>query len=295
MEQQYFQLNLGDLSWSDWTSFTKTATLKSVTSRPGFYRIRAEKCNELVYIGQTGRNLRERLKQLQKGTFAEAMPFNDPHTAAPNLWVWHNEGIGEYECSVAVLECDYQKRQVIEDYILWLSRSEAGRSTLCNHGNFHPNYNKSSDKKKGIIGGKINSEYSQTEQFFSTGRTPLTFKPDPLSLNWMDLNWSHPEPLLPVIVKQLQNCSGIYKIISKAKNQVIYIGESGEIKKRLLGHSKSPLGHSESELLFSHVYLSTETTSVHRHEIETDLIGGFYHEYHIAPLRQYNPIKGKAE
>ncbi len=291
MEQHYFQLNLGGLSWSDWTAFTKTATLKSLTSRPGFYRIRAEKCNELVYIGQTGRNLRERLKQLQKGTFAESMPFNDPHTAAPNLWVWRNEGIGEYECSVAVLECDYQTRQVVEDYILWLSRSEAGRSTLCNHGNFHSNYVKSSSQKQGRIGGKINPLYPQTEQFCSYGTKPLKFKQDALSLDWMNLDWCIPEQLLPGVVKKMKKGRGFYKIISTGTNRVIYIGESGEIKNRLMAHSRSPLADSEAELLFSYVYLSQENTSVHRHEIETDLIAGFYHEYHIAPLRQYSPIK----
>lgn len=199
MEQKYFQLDLGGLSWSDWTSFTKTSTLKSVTSRPGLYRIRAEKCNELVYIGQTGRNLRERLKQLQKGTFAESMPFNDPHTAAPNLWVWRNEGIGGYECSVAVLECEVQTRQVVEDYILWISRSEAGRSTLCNHGNFHSNYVKSSNQTQSRIGAKINPVYPQTEQFCSSGTKPLTFKQDALSLEWMNLDWSISEKLLPEV------------------------------------------------------------------------------------------------
>jgi hypothetical protein len=39
----------------------------------------------LAYIGQTGRSLRQRVCALVHGTLADAMPFNDPHTAAPRL------------------------------------------------------------------------------------------------------------------------------------------------------------------------------------------------------------------
>ena len=52
----------------------------------GFYRLRVTDGASLAYIGQTGRSLRERLRALRLGTFAELMPLNDPHTAASAHW-----------------------------------------------------------------------------------------------------------------------------------------------------------------------------------------------------------------
>jgi hypothetical protein len=65
------------------------------------YRIQPVGGHELVYIGQTGRSLRERLMTLRRHSMAIEMPFNDPHTAAPSLWALHDAEHMEFACSAA--------------------------------------------------------------------------------------------------------------------------------------------------------------------------------------------------
>ena len=47
----------------------------------------------LIYIGQTGRSLRERTMTLRNhsGRDRNNPPWNDPHTAAPALWAFRIE------------------------------------------------------------------------------------------------------------------------------------------------------------------------------------------------------------
>jgi hypothetical protein len=113
------------------------------THNSGVYRIRIAKEPCLAYIGQTGRNLRERGRTLALRTLDTPMPFNDPHTAAPNLWAWHDAAGYQFECSVASNHLNDAERQILECYLLWQYRLEKGESTLCNHGRFHQEYRKS--------------------------------------------------------------------------------------------------------------------------------------------------------
>lgn len=266
--------------------------LSRMTSGPGLYRVRASMCDALVYLGQTGRNLRQRLMQLQRGTFLEgSMPFNDPHTAAPNLWVWRNEGIGAYECSIVELNGDKQLRQVTEDYLLWLARVEAGCSTLCNHGKFHPGYIKPSNRKQGRIGERIRSISISISEFSKADAPPLLYRPNPLSQDWMTLQWSSPERLVSENIKKLESQNGVYKLIDGRVDEVIYIGESSAIKNRLISHIKPMSMEWGTELLYSYVYLAHDATAVQRHQLEVDLIGGFYHQFKMPPKRQYKPLQ----
>jgi len=249
-------------------------------------------CETLVYLGQTGRNLRQRLRQLQRGTFSDGpMPFDDPHTAAPNLWAWRHEGIGDYECSVVELNGDLQFRQVTEDYLLWLARGDAGCSTLCNHGKFHPGYSKSSNRKGGRVGEKINPISISISQFNKADISPLPYCPDPLSQNWMTLQWSSPERLISENVKSLDSRNGLYKLIDGRRTEMIYVGESSKLKNRLTSHIKPMLMEWGNEILYSYVYLAHDTTAVQRHQLEVDLIGGFYHQFKMPPKRQYKPLQ----
>jgi hypothetical protein len=63
---------------------------KGLHSGTGVYRIRMAASPVLAYIGQAGRDLRQRLGDLRRNTAAEQMPFNDSHTAAPSLWAWND-------------------------------------------------------------------------------------------------------------------------------------------------------------------------------------------------------------
>lgn len=87
-------MSLENLVWSEWLPLNGGIDVyKAVpTKQSGLYRIRAVGKDGLIYIGQTGRCLRA----LRSGVYASEMPNNDPHTAAPNLWIWLNEERYEY-------------------------------------------------------------------------------------------------------------------------------------------------------------------------------------------------------
>ncbi|MCX6697252.1 MAG: hypothetical protein NTV84_06800 [Methanoregula sp.] len=66
------------------------------------------------------------------------MPWNDPHTAAPSLWVWTDAECFAYECSAAPPGASANGRRGMESFLLYRYRQEYGASTLCNFGRFHP-------------------------------------------------------------------------------------------------------------------------------------------------------------
>ena len=142
------------MRWTDWVPLDG-GDFKALPTTAGIYRVRVQGQNQLAYIGQTGRNLRERLSDLRRNTLAKEMPFNDPHTAAPSLWAWRDAEGYEYECSAFTSGADAQRRQVLECWLLWQYRLEFGGSTLCNHGYFHPHYVKSKDRKSGFRGHRL--------------------------------------------------------------------------------------------------------------------------------------------
>lgn len=78
------------LKWSRWVKHKNFRNDSAHLPKfPGLYRVRVIDGDSLVYIGQTGRNVRQRQRELivylkDPGK----MSFNDPHTAAPNLWAW---------------------------------------------------------------------------------------------------------------------------------------------------------------------------------------------------------------
>ena len=89
---KYFKKDWCELDWTFWVGFNSTKSQwEKLPASQGMYRVRPVGINFLVYVGQTGRNLRQRLRSLRRNVLAELMPYNDPHTAAPNLWVWRKE------------------------------------------------------------------------------------------------------------------------------------------------------------------------------------------------------------
>ena len=96
---------------------------------PGIYRIRVS----LTYIGQTGRTLRERLLALANGTHSEQCPFNDPHTAAPHLWLLSRLDGAQLEFSCTPVAGDRSALRGTEDMLLWRHRVENKCSTEANY------------------------------------------------------------------------------------------------------------------------------------------------------------------
>ncbi|MCG3885100.1 GIY-YIG nuclease family protein [Photobacterium leiognathi] len=276
--------NWADLTWSEWVKLDgDNNDYKLIPNTSGVYRVRAIGREPLIYIGQTGRNLRERLKALRSGVTALDMPFNDPHTTAPNLWVWQKEANFQYECSAASIELSTPNRQALEDMLLWLHRVESKRSTLCNYGRFHSRWSKSLNRKKGVRGKLLIGNNENPNGGYSS--PTLTLHGNAIDLDWMGLAWSALKPLEFDFIDNISHTGGVYRIVDMEKEEIIYIGESYNIRKRLATHCKSIW--SVSKPYFSYA-IPMGMDAVHRrHEIEVDLLGAYYHQYGYPPIHQY--------
>ena len=177
------------LQWSRWIALDADLLTyqEHVVTDPGFYRVRAVGNDSLVYIGQTGRSLRQRTRaELAKHVMRprESPPWNDPHTAAPLLWAYRHEDGMEFELSVASAHLDVQMRQCYEDVLLYLHRLEFGHSALCNHGRRHPWWSRATNRKDARPSHRLSSPLEYSSLPVSSGNL------DPISSDWLGLSWS---------------------------------------------------------------------------------------------------------
>ncbi len=274
-----------NLIWSNWLPLCGQQDVyrQIPTKLSGLYRIRARGRDGLIYIGQTGRCVRERLRALRAGVYANQMPYNDPHTAAPNLWVWLQDSGFEYEFSYLISDLPPAERQGLEDYFLWRHRQDYGFSTLCNYGRFHKHWIKPSNRKQGRKGrlledGQLNPAGVTTSQLLnSTGRSSDDF--------WMGLEWSAPLQLSSENLNVLGNTPSVYRIMDSENREVIYIGETKETQKRLKAHMRKSWNNKQP--LFSFAQNIDLSLPHLRHEVEVDLIGAYFEENQRVPRFQY--------
>lgn len=274
--------NWGELSWSSWIDLNAPLhTFQNyITKNPGFYRIKSPQRKELVYVGQTGRDLRERTRALARGVYSniENPPWNDPHTAAPLLWAYRHENKLDYKLSVASANFDTQDRQCYEDYLLYLHRIQYGYSTLINHGRLHPNWTRPTNKGKGIPAKRTGKALNYESISPAIGDNDFT------GHKWLDLEWSKFEPI-GNIIKKLPSTTGVYRI--KLDEKIIYIGESKDLKQRIKDHSRKQ--HFKDSLVSVHVM--PDAYPYQLKEREADLIGAYYLSTRTSPEYQYNPNK----
>ncbi|WP_225923912.1 hypothetical protein [Vibrio alfacsensis] len=277
-----------NLAWSEWLPLNGDVEVyKAVpTKQSGLYRIRAVGKDGLIYIGQTGRCLRGRLRALRSGVYASEMPYNDPHTAAPNLWIWLNEESYEYEFSFLLSDLDTPQRQGLEDFFLWMHRKEFGFSTLCNYGRFHKQWIKPTNKKQGRKGERLSKGNFNPSGLTSSKVLKHIGKSH--DADWMGLDWSEPEVLNTVSINVLDNTPAVYRVMDSASHDVLYIGETKELLSRLKAHAKKPWNGEET--LFSFAQGVDLSESHQRHEIEVDLIGAYFEEHQRVPCFQYGQL-----
>src|SRR5450755_3280240 len=231
------------ISWTAWQPFAHPETFKLLPATPGLYRIRALGIEELFYIGETGRNLRERLGDLRRNTLQAEMPFNDPHTAAPSLWTWRHAEQLEFECSAASLvpangiEEAEKHRKGLEFFLLWQYRLEFGASTRCNHGRFHPRYSKSKARKNHFRGNRL-ADGVPDELAGGPSLPPLQHMATPHEPNWMGLQWSPAELLAQSTLRDVPTCPGAYKILDGGTSELLYVGETKSLRERMAAHKK---------------------------------------------------------
>jgi hypothetical protein len=207
------------------------------------------------------------------------MPFNDPHTAAPSLWAWRNADNIEFECAVAPMQLADEKeearrlREGLEFYLLWQYRLEFGSSTRCNHGRFHPRYVKSTDRKQGFVGHRLPDD-APDNPAGGLSLPPLKYNGESSGQQWMGLAWSDLFLLAPTAVQQMPGTPGVYKIIDSQTHELLYIGETGNLRDRFRSHAQKPWnGYAP---FASYVSLPMHIPSYQRHEIENDLVAGYY-------------------
>jgi hypothetical protein len=212
-------LEMSSFLASDWLGLNWTAWVKLKAEKEerknnpvsqGVYRVRPVGKNFLMYIGQTS-NLKRRTRILARNSTKLEMPSTDPHTAASNLWVWRQQQGWDYEVSVATTSTlTRQNREGLECMLLWKYRLERGESTLCNHGGFHPDYVKSSDRSKGRKGRKLDSSEPRNPAG-GPSSPPLRPLNTHISSDWMGLSWTEfrklkTASLLPANPGVLQAC-----------------------------------------------------------------------------------------
>ena len=138
-------------NWSQWIPLESPIQVyqNHITKNPGLYRVRITHNRKLAYIGQAGRDLRERTRQLFSKVSNDRYdpPWDDPHTAAASLWAWRIENDYRYEVSVFAIDLETRERKCLEDILLYEYRLEVKESTLANHGRCHPKWTKPGNKK----------------------------------------------------------------------------------------------------------------------------------------------------
>jgi hypothetical protein len=257
-------MNWGNLRWSGWLSLNAPSSefRQRITTHPGFYRVRRTGRDDLVYVGQTGRNLRQRVRALaiHSSRTINEPPWNDPHTAAPLLWAYHHEDGFDFEVSVACSDLNKQHRQCCEDLLLYLHRVEHGHSTLCNHGRMHRWWTRPSNRKKGIA----MTRRSDPQDYPSL--LPAQGNDHPAATDWLGLDWSS----FAAWPGASASDSGVYRI--RMEGRIVYVGESKNLQARLRSHSTDPrfVGCDAS-------FAIIPNAEPHQlKEREADLVGEFY-------------------
>jgi len=268
------------LEWSEWVPFDG-GRFDSLTKGPGVYRVRIPGQPFLAYIGQSGRDVRSRLQSLRTNAASELMPYDDPHTAAPSLWAWRDARGYTYECSGAPASPDKRERLALESWLLWNHRLAYGRSTLCNHGHFHLHYLKSANRKSGRRGG-LKIEIADFALDIQPSLPPLLLCAAPTDSNWMGLTWSDWAALQD---RHHPSNPGLYRLRSQGSNDLLYIGETNSLASRLRTHEKKSTSLEQLEVSYSIQPMTISKCGLH--ELENDLIAGYYDVRKTLPSLQF--------
>lgn len=277
------------LTWTPWAPLDREGVRGSASGLPGIYRVRREGGDHpgLVYIGQTGRTLRERLLSLSSGVNGDQCPFNDPHTAAPHLWLMRTlDGI-RLEFSCAPVVGDTQALHGTEDMLLWRHRVEAGHSTEANYGRFYPRYVRPTNRsvRRGGPGGTSSPGRRAAPLIegivatdFAITRPALQGDGGPLQAPW----W-HRAPLDREV--RLPSGPAVYCVHDRAAAEPTYVGETSGLPARAMTHATRQWQLHEPQIAY--MPLPARTPKHVLRELESDLLGWHFWLTGRAPAAQY--------
>jgi len=279
MSKSYLNVDWGNLPWTEWIPFDG-GDFRKIPMVAGVYRVKDVGQSKLFYVGQTRKSLRKRLRSLCVGTLAKSMPYNDPHTAAPRLWSWKDSKHLKFECAAAPTPPTFSDRNRVglEHNLIWLYRTESGESPMCNFGQCHPGYCMPGNRGSGRRGGRVTTLLNGKRSVSNTPRLARIGKHvelrDPTAQNWMGLTWKNYEPAL--------SGAGVYRIVDRKTNEVVYIGQSSNLRLRIPTHrAKYP---KQDRFVVQYVM----TNELLLLEQENDLLGAFYERFKCLPTGQLN-------
>lgn len=277
------------LAWTAWVTLQREAIRLTAPSLPGVYRVRRSGGvpEKLVYVGQTGRTLRERLLSLAAGTNAAVCPFNDPHTAAPHLWLLRELEGATLECSCAPLAGDVRTLRGTEDMLLWRHRVESGVSAEANYGRFYPGYSRPTNRwiaRRGLSGTRHPGRRAEAlggdapAMDFTISHPPLVGPGAPLGAPW----WLR-APLTDF--RSLPRGPAVYALHDRASLEPVYVGETASLPARAASHAASSWPLSEPIIAFLPLPVGTPKHVLR--ELESDLLGWHFAVARKAPALQY--------
>ena len=260
--------------------------IASAPASSGIYRIRrAGLAKRLTYIGQTSRTLRERLLALANGTHAEQCPFNDPHTAAPHLWLMTQLDGAQLEFSCTSVVGDRPTLRGTEDMLLWRHRVENRCSTEANYGRFYPGWSRPTNrwvKRGGVkIRGRNAKLLADDQELpdFDVTQPALQGDGPVLAAPW----WQR---MVLSGVDSLPNAPAIYCIYDGASSEPepAYVGETSRLQARVTSHvtARWPTPHP---WLAYRIFPSAPKHVLH--ELESDVLGWHFWRTRTVPLCQY--------
>ncbi|ADL45404.1 hypothetical protein Micau_1854 [Micromonospora aurantiaca ATCC 27029] len=275
------------LAWTGWLPLDDRAVRLQVPRGPGLYQVRRIGDSALAYVGQTA-ELRRRLGQLCV-LYRDEMPYNDPHTAAPCLWVMRTADGAKFEFSLAEFAGDIRERRLAECVVLSRHRARFGRSPTANFGRVPDGWVKSTGNNAALVrAGRRARGYQDSRASRPADQGPvLDLGRAPMACDWAQLPWSSwsSGPVAEAVV-------GVYRIRRPGQARLVYIGQ-GLIRARLAAHAaKSQLEGHRQRTAFSQPLESSWArlpgcSPTQLLEIECDLIASHALTTGFAPEAQF--------
>jgi hypothetical protein len=273
-----------NLVWSPWVPFAADREgFLAIPKAPGLYRIRPTGQPFLMYIGETGKMLHQKLAELRQTLRRkDLMPWSDPFAVAPGLWAWHNAEGYEYECSAVVLDASAPGRRGMECFLASRYRQEYGASPLCSYGRFHPRYRRSTNQKENRRGGKL-AEGQKDNPAGGPSLPPLAVAGHPGDAGWMGLSWSLATPLADAPAGSVPHAPGLWILLDNG--ECVLIGQSADCAARL---PDLHLNYGSDRTLQYSYYIPEPSLVPHQlKEMEIDLIGNYFDHYRKVPEFQF--------
>lgn len=278
---------LRDGAWSDWLPLDDRSARGSVPPGSGLYRVRKVGAATLVYVGQTG-GLRRRLGQLCS-LYGDDMPYSDPHTAAPSLWVMRTVEGTTFEFSVAELVGEAPILKAAECVVIARHRMEHRCSPAANFGRMPAGWIKSTGNNASLVrAGRRTRGFPNPDAVRSTDRPPvLDALRSPTAADWAGLAWSSWTTSLVDAPRR-----GVYRIRRPNADHLLYIGQ-GLVAARLAAHAaKSRRDGHRQQAAFTGVleYSWSELpdcSSTQLQEVECDLIASHVLVTGMPPSAQF--------